>query len=342
MSIWPPRKIGSIANGLIDESTLKGSKTTIGNLPNIRSLLGNSNQINRDYGRTDFTQVRRQTSNRPEYKIHVISQVKDQNGKPIRVSAFLPENISVDYSSDYKAPFDQSVFGDNLVGNLARAFGNSGIVQEMTFKVWENSRGLSFDIPLVFVADDEYSANSEENSDIILQILKLNRLCAPYRVKGSKFLQPPGPNLKFSGSSFSDAFSQSYEQNLNNEITTDEGLTAYDIGKFAANPLLGVLNEGFGLDKRVNAASSALASSLSELIKLENVTSVYIGDFLFLDSVNVESVSQQYDMILGVDHRPMRCMVNFRFTTSMVPTIEDLYRYFGKSSRNIPKEALGN
>jgi hypothetical protein len=271
----------------------------------------------------------------PEYKVHVISQVKDSDGKPIRVSAYLPETISVDYSSDYRTPFNQSVLGDNLFGNVLRAFGNSGIVQEMTYMVWDTSRGLTFDLPLVFVADDEFEEDSAENSDIMTPILKLNRLCAPSKVKDSKFLKPPGSSLKFTGASFSDSFAQTF-----NEATTDKGVDndeSTDYSKYFV--------PGFGVASLISdygsAATDALATSISGQVALENVTSVYLGNFIYLDSVECEAVSQQYDVVLGPDGKPMRATVNFRFTTSMVPTIEDLYRYFHKSINNVPSNAVG-
>lgn len=270
---------------------------------------------------------------RPEYKMHVISQVKDSDGTPIRVSAYLPETISVDYNSDYTTPFNQSVLGDNLFGNVLKAFGNSGIVQEMTYMVWNSSRGLTFQIPLVFIADDEFNEDGAENSDIMTPILKLTRLCAPSKVKDSKFLKPPGSNLKFTGASFSDSFANSF-----NEATTDKGVE--NDGNYSRYFI-----PGAGISSLISdygsSAASALAESISGQVALENVTSVYLGNFMALDSVECEAVSQQYDMVLGVDGKPIRATVNFTFTTSMVPTIEDLYRFFGKSIKNVPSNVTG-
>lgn len=263
---------------------------------------------------------------RPEYKIHVISQVRDADNQPIRVSAYLPENISLDFGSTYTTPFNQSVLGDNLFGNVARAFGNSGIVQEMTFKVWESSNGLTFDIPLVFVADDEYNGDSAENSDIMIPILKLSRLCATSKVPGSTFLKPPGANLRFTNNSFSEDFSRQF-----NEITTNNGIDGET----------GTINLWDNVSLYAGATKDAFDAAIAGQVAQENVTSVYLGNFLFLDSVQCEAISQNYTMKLGVDGKPMECAVSFRFSTTMIPTIEDLYRYFGKSANNVPVKSVG-
>ena len=113
---------------------------------------------------------------------------------------------------------------DNLVTNVFRVFGNTAIVQEMTFKIWDGSRGLSFELPLTFIADDEFNGEGEEFSDILIPILKLTRLCAPSKQQKSKFLKPPGPRVALNsvGNKTTGAFSKAF-----NEVSSSSGLDAF-------------------------------------------------------------------------------------------------------------------
>ena len=289
----------------------------------------------------------------PHYKLHITSQVLDHDKKtPISITAYLPSNISVDFASDYDEPFNQSIIGDNLFGNVLKAFGNSGIVQEMTYKVWKSSRGMSFQLPLVFVADDEYNGEGAEYSDIMIPILKLNRLCAPSKSSTSVFLNPPGSRLAFrddakvSGKDFFDTL---------NSINSANGIEVNALGdKFglvgsgiredveqgnlvqsAVDSAKGAFKAGQSAFHAVEALTVALNGAIKNQLELVNKTSVSIGNFLHLDSVEFESVSSQFDVILDDKGIPLRATVNVSFTTSMTPTIEDIYRIFRRSSNNV-------
>lgn len=258
-------------------------------------------------------------TSRPEYKIHFMSEFLGIDDSPIRVSAYLPESITVDVSSSYRAPFDESIFGSNLTGNLAKTFGNTGIVQEMTFKVWENSNGLTFNIPIQFIADDEYEGQGI--TDINIPILNLKKLCAPSKIPGSTFLRPPGPSIKFKSGT------DRIGREIPNELSTDQGSQDTNSLISSVTSVFSYLNPG------------RLVDMVTENLTFDKRTSVYIGDFLTLDNVVIESVSNTYDMVLGPNRKPLRASVNVTFSTAFTPTIQDLNAFYNYSIANIPRDA---
>lgn len=265
---------------------------------------------------------------RPEYKIHFFSEFLGIDEAPIRVSAYLPENITLSNSSRYNAPFSESVFGSDLTGNVLRSFGNTGIIQEMTFKVWESSDALHFSIPVQFVADDEYENNRGSMKDIRVPILNLMKLNSPSKVPGSTFLKPPGPSLRYKKST------DRIGRELPNEQLSDQG-----------RPITDTETIDSGLERQRSAFSfitnpGSIVDTIKDNLEFDKRTSVYIGDWLTLDNIIIENVSQVYDMVLGPDRRPLRASVTIDFSTAFTPTIQDLNAYFNYSEANLPPDAV--
>lgn len=319
---------GARATAVVGATVKVGATTAMGaHVMDVQATSGKSNAVldsltsSSALGIKSFSQQSRnfEITSRPEYKIHFMSEFLGIDGTPIRVSAYLPETISSDISSSYRAPFDESIFGGNLTGNIAKALGNTGIVQEMTFKIWENSNGLTFNIPIQFVADDEYEG--QQLTDINIPILNLKKLCVPSKVPGSTFLRPPGPSIKFKSGT------DRIGREIPNELSTDQGSQDTD-------SIVRTLTSAFSY-----LSPGRLVDSVANNLTFDKRTSVYIGEFLTLDNVVIESVSETYDMVLGPDRKPLRASVNVTFSTAFTPTIQDINSYYNYSIANIPNNA---
>lgn len=279
-----------------------------------------------------------------KHKIFIVNNFRESD--PVWVSAWLPEQVSLDISATYQRAFGEGLLsGGGFVNNSIKAFGFSGVSREMSFKVWESTQGITMQIPIIFALDDTRPPGDSDR-DIHAAILKLQKLVAPSQTsaangKKNLFLSPPGATYRFKKS---DAESTSTAtqtgDSANNALVTPQNNvdTAQtentDSDNAFTNLYQGLINGVTGAAESI-ANGTAIADTLTRVAqKLQSIidnelelltwTSVYIGNFLYFKEVVIDSVSTAYDMRLDANGRPIRATVNVQFTTLFDVTVQDL------------------
>lgn len=283
-----------------------------------------------------------------KYQIHVASVTSNVENPVVSVTGFLPEDISVDISSDYTPAFGEGLFDPNagLVQKAVRLSGFSGISQEMSVKIWESTQGINLSVPITFIAGEIIGGRPINN--IIDPVMDLMSLCTPSKNKGDWFLTPPGPKVVADfaalGKVLKDTAALSASVALEGASAMPGTGTAVDAGRAIANKSIDVVSKTTGVDlstfslEGVNKQVNDLQSSWNQMdfkniLRFDSKISIYIGDFLYFDNVVVNSVSQNYSMILDEMGNPMRVTVTLNFTTMLSPTIQDLRKIFLHNTR---------
>ena len=130
------------------------------------------------------------------YQIHILQPEKD-----LAIHAYMPENFTSSISSDYDAPFTESIV-NQLTSRLPGAFGGAALAatkvagfgtttQALSMQVWQGAAPMDFSIPVQFL----YDTDTEE--DIIKPMKALMGLALPNQLRGSKglILESPGPSI---------------------------------------------------------------------------------------------------------------------------------------------------
>ena len=280
-----------------------------------------------------------------KHKIFFVNNFRDVKD-PIWVTAWLPEQVSLDISATYQRAFGEGLLsGGGVVNNSMKAFGFSGVSREMSFKVWESTQGITMQVPLIFSLDDTRPAGDSDR-DLHAAILKLQKLVAPSQTqtdgKKNLFLTPPGATyrVKRSESETTGTVTQTGDAPNNALVapqTSVDTAQTEDTGSFGGD-LVNVLTSTFdvlsggvkalatgkGIAGTINAIGQELQSLIDNDLELLTWTSVYIGNFLYFKEVVIDSVSTAYDMRLDADGRPIRATVNVQFTTLFDVTVQDL------------------
>jgi len=104
------------------------------------------------------------------------------------VTANLPEQWSLDFSSNWDAPWAQGVISNDAAKLALRSMGLSTTTKELTSQVWQSSEPVNVTIPFIFVARES------AYDDVIVPCYKLSGLTLP--TEGSSgLLNAPGPNV---------------------------------------------------------------------------------------------------------------------------------------------------
>ncbi len=275
-----------------------------------------------------------------KYQIHFSSTTSDPDFPMVSVTGFLPEDISVDISSDYTPAFGEGLFDPSagLMQKAIRLAGYSGITQEMSVKIWESTAGIVLSVPITFVAGDIIGGRVVTN--VIDPILDLMSLCAPSRGENDWFLTPPGPNVVADLDKVitlaKDVAVLLGEGLVDGAAVVAGALPTGTLVTAVANKIPGVdlstTSENIG-SMITNLKANAAKIDTKGLLKFDHTIRVYIGDFLYFDNVVVDSVSQNYKMILDSQGNPMQATVNVQFTTMLSPTIQDLRKIFVHHSK---------
>lgn len=237
------------------------------------------------------------------------------------VKGFLPENIGFDLSSSFSAPFDKSVFsGIGAAGSVLRVAGVSGVTKEQTFRVWESSGYLNFSIPIVFdLADDVFVQGNQYVKTPKEILASFSDVTLPSRKEDKIFLTPPGPTLSFDFNfqELGSFFASEQESSSGTNTPETQKADQYSLPRRFGN----------SVEKKIVNVRNALASQLS----YDKFYSVQLGSFLTIDNIIIDGVSPSMDTILATDFNPMRMVLTVNFSTTMIPTAEDMRKYlFGE------------
>jgi len=288
-----------------------------------------------------------------KHKIFIVNNFRESD--PVWVSAWLPEQVSLDISATYQRAFGEGLLsGGGFVNNSIKAFGFSGVSREMSFKVWESTQGITMQVPIIFALDDTRPPGDSDR-DIHAAILKLQKLVAPSQTsaangKKNLFLSPPGATYRFkktdaeststatqTGDSANNALvtpqnnvdtaqtentdgDNSFMQLYNSVIS---GVSGAATSVANSGPVQSIAN-GTAIADTINSVAQKLQSIIDNELELLTWTSVYIGNFLYFKEVVIDSVSTAYDMRLDANGRPIRATVNVQFTTLFDVTVQDL------------------
>ncbi|MFA5669420.1 MAG: hypothetical protein WC967_09250 [Balneolaceae bacterium] len=303
-------KAKNIANAILGGKSATGSANIeYGTESSIKNQVAKAIQLaEKEYQSTDLSP-------------YMITFYFQEVGKDIKViKGFLPENIGFDLSSTYSAIFDRNVFSGNTVGSVLRTAGISGVTKEMTFRVWESSGYLNFSLPIVFDLADDIFVQGQPYVKTPKEILSefANRVL-PSRKEDKIFLTPPGPTLSFdfNWDSITSAFTS--EQETSSGTNTPESQKNEQASK--------ARQAGAAFEKTLVQARNALGSQLS----YDKFYSVQLGSFLTIDNIVIDSVAPSFDTIVAYDLNPMRMVLTVSFSTTMIPTAEDMQKYlFGE------------
>jgi hypothetical protein len=291
------------------------------------------------------------------YEVRIVQNNETARGdskrQGIQIKGWLPEEVTFDISSQYEAPYAQ---GFNqafpVVGQLARALGVNLVNQAMTLQVWQGSAEINFQLPIIF------QAVSSAYTDVMVPIKELLKLTMPRDPQGGGLLESPGPRInvdrlntslnsvvetippdykgtadKARGTAFQDITRETLLKPIDtiasglNSLTKSatEAMSSLESVSPTSVIKLGA-NVAGGLNKAFTASSRAINAALVNAI--DNNISLYIGDFMFLNSVVVTDVSQAYNILIAPDNRPSRATVNVTFKMFFIPTQEDLDQMF--------------
>lgn len=246
-----------------------------------------------------------------------------QSDTTVNVTAYLPEQFSVDLSARYTTPLaDAAGLSNSPTGLFLKATGNSGMFKQATVKIWDSSDGITMQLPFIFVQGEVINGVPTDINDIVLALMSLaspsdGGLAGSLKAPGPTFLNLDAVNTEISklGASLSKflGFSSSGENQAAEPASTDQNTS--------------------------QNKESALDTAIKK-IAFKNRIQVSIGEFLFFDSVVVENVSVTYDTQMVSDStgrnppRPMKAMVNLTFSTHMTPSIEDIQKIFLREQTN--------
>lgn len=237
------------------------------------------------------------------YKVFVVAQEQK-----ILVDAWLPEQVGLDVSASYEAPFAQGLasVAPASIGNLAKFLGLSLTTQAFTIQVWQGGTYVEFVLTLVFQAERGGAL------DVMKPIKDLLKLTMPKDPYDGGLLEAPGPRL-------------SLEKLKNNGL---ENVT--NVAGSSAKVLLGATTALFGdtgqkmVQLKKDAGEAARPVSRAIFNSVENNISLYVGQFLYLPSVVITDVSPTFDVIIGADKNPMKASVNVTFRTFYTLTDKDI------------------
>lgn len=245
------------------------------------------------------------------YKAFIVCQEQG-----ILVEAWLPEQVNVDISANYDAPYAQGMgaaVGDKL-GAMARFAGLSLTTQALTIQVWQGGSNIQFSLPLIFQAE------TSGVSDVMKPIKDLMKLMMPKDPQGGGLLEAPGPRLD------------------PDKLISQAGPTLAKIGGDIGGGLLNaagsmvdtarqVMNDPVGTVRNIaNTVAQPISNAIVNSVK--NNISLYVGQFQYFPSVVVTDVSPTFDVVLGPDKNPQRATVVVQFRTFYTPTERDIEGMF--------------
>lgn len=290
--------VGNVARASLKDVFADGSKVVasqaIGDVSSVNPLKGNVDSA---------------------YKLTIVSQNKadGDSAQTLIIDAYLPEQVSMDLASTFNAPFDtRSLFGDKVKA-LAAFGGTPGMSKYMSMNVYEGTSHIQMNLPLQLVS---YESPSDSYS-CVDKLYYLSTLVLPSQGENDALLKSPGPKIKLDpdANTLFDTLGSIFTEPL--PALKDEN----------GNP---IPNGGSAVQSTAASASSAVtkvAAAIKSQFTQAGQISVYLGNWLYFDSVVVESVSPTAYSMFDGNGEPIRMDINLSFKTVMIPTIQDMKRY---------------
>lgn len=270
----------------------------------------------------------------PYYTV-TITQYGDQKS-PTIVRAYMPDDITFDFSSEFSTPFAEIGGAIAAFNNATKAFGGKIGVNILSMQVWDGSSPLELTLPLRFVAF------TDTNSDVVEKIRRLTAMSIPSadtpgatnsQIASIGYLKSPGPRIKFGTSA------RSGEQAVDQAVATVKttGAAAATAVTNLASNLTGQGLVDF-LGSLVKASANGI-NGLLELIEIENRITVRLGAFSFLECVVIRGVGAAYNVKCDKNGNWIDATVDVRMVTFLNPLTSDIPNLIGYGTAEFTREA---
>lgn len=276
--------------------------------------------------------------------------IPEEKRGAIQVTAYLPEDLTLDTMSNFDTPFADGFINNRMISTALQVAGIIPTTQSMTTQFWTGSSPIDITLPLIITAQ-------RSHEEITSTVLLLKSMQMPRVDPTTKFMRAPGPRIKVS---------PDYESRLEQILSAggDMGGALGDLLSGAASSVMGAFQDkdksASGLQGENNSeaekgetqdaanadksavekvkdfidkakqASGQASTAIDGLFIAEGKISITIGHFLHFNDVLIRHVSDQYNIILGPDGRPQKCLVTVSATTRVTPVYEDLVDGQGK------------
>jgi hypothetical protein len=258
----------------------------------------------------------------PAYTM-TITHYYTKNEKPTIVRCYLPEELTLDFSSEYSTPFAE--LGGTLAAfnSASRVFGGKLGANILSMHVWDGSSPLEVTVPVRLVAF------SSIETEVLEKIRRLTAMVVPEadtpnassgQLAAVGFIKSPGPRIKFKipdGSTVS---------GVENAVKTTGSGIVDATKKAIANPSGSAFVDLLG--GYVRAAGNGINEALKS-IEIENKVSIRFGSFCFIDSAVIKRVSSAYDLKLGENEQPIEATVDLTFSGFLNPLSSDIPNLIG-------------
>lgn len=311
----------SAASNVIS-STFKNAVNGLTNSLGVGGTNGGSKSLLNNNAENEIYQVYSPSS---YYQVLISSDEMDPvTGNPISILGWYgSEQLSYSFGSSYEAPFAQgllSAMGAPTIEMVGRLYGVQSITKDMTAQIWQGSDRLHLDVPLIIAAQADGQAEIQE---VIRQLAFLSLASET----DSKFLRAPGPRPNLNKAL------DKLESSVDNTWSSIKSLGS-DVLSGGAATSPGKLLSTF------QGAVGGVADIIGAPVQNpEGNISIEVGNMLFLESIQIESVSPTIEWIAGPNGEPMFAQINIRLSTFKIPTAQDMVKILRLDQRT---QAQGN
>ncbi len=264
--------------------------------------------------------------NRPEYAL-IITQTPSAGRPGYRVVAELPSDFQFDLNAEWAAPFAEGIIHSDRLNMLAQMMGMKFSNQAFSSNFWTGAQDVSFNFPIVFVAENGYS-------DLLSPIMSLIQMATPSVDQTTGFFRAPGPVLKAAST---------LQNAIGDAVQTTKNLLKDNTQQF--------LSGGTSQAPQTNTARDAgtpypqgLINKIKDAMTFEGKISLQIGNFMFIPSVVITSINQDFKVLMGPDGVPLQVTCSVSFKTHQTPSAEDIvnWYYLGPSLVQPPVTNVGS
>ena len=272
---------------------------------------------------------------RPEYAL-IITQEAAAGRPRMQVRAELPADFQFDLTAEWAAPFAEGIIHSDRINMLAQMMGLKFSNQAFSSNFWTGSSDVNFTFPIVFVTETGYA-------DLLQPIMSLVQMATPSIDPTTGFFRAPGPILKAASA-------------LHNALGDAAQTTKNFIAGGASN-IGSLLSGGTSQAPQTNTAQDAgtplpvaIVNKIKNAMKFEGKISLQIGNFMFIPSVVITNINQDFKVLMGPDGVPLMVTCSVSFKTHQTPSAEDIINWYylgpslappavtttGNSSLNVP------
>lgn len=257
----------------------------------------------------------------PAYTVTITHHVPDKT--PTVIRCYMPEELTLDFSSEYSTPFAE--LGGSLAAfnNISRVFGGKLGANIMSMHVWDGNSPLEVTIPIRLVAF------SSTDIEVLEKVRRLTAMVVPEadtpgasgQLVSVGFIKSPGPRIKFNLPNTDNAVDAA------NAAKSSGSNIATATKQFLSNPSGQAFVELLG--KTIKSTSNGINEVLKS-IEIENKVSIRFGGFSYIDSIVVKRVSSAYDLKFDEYEQPIEATVDFTFSSFLNPLSSDIAQLIGQ------------